>query len=421
MKFSAEHVLDINHMRYIVKNIVILFMLLIGLVHEIYASDGSSNLTGVKHRLGYALGQDMGSSLRRMNPDIDLESLFQGLRDAYDGKESAIPIEEATRLKREFASKRHEEKQALQQKLAEKNLMEGATFLEKNKSDPQVKTTLNGLQYIVMKEGSGKFPSSEDQVVIRTRGTLLSGAEFENTSNRKDEGVYVKSLVPGLAEGVQLMREGGRSRLFVPARLGYGFEGFGQFVGPFSLLIYDVELVSVNKKTGKSMYSTDTPPKGVPAQSSALPQGVEGIPGTLLPPKNQSEAHGSTLSLSAIEQAAYTVYQAFTAKLHPGSSDEEIAKSCDVLASAEFAPSCRKIFIDRREHLKQEKIMQANFDKPKLKSVDEKKKAVTVQWEERFQKGEKEISVFQMEMEVLFDKVGADWKAKKMNFVPSTH
>jgi FKBP-type peptidyl-prolyl cis-trans isomerase FklB len=129
--------------------------------------------------------------------------------------------------------------------MAEKNLSEGKAFLEENKKKEGVKTLSSGLQYKVLAEGFGKTPKAADNVTVNYKGTLINGAEFDNSYKRGQPATFkVNGVIKGWTEALQLMNEGSKWQLFIPPELGYGDRGAGP-VPPNSTLIFEVELISV--------------------------------------------------------------------------------------------------------------------------------------------------------------------------------
>ena len=134
---------------------------------------------------------------------------------------------------------------------AEKNTTEGEKFLTENKNKPGVKTTASGLQYKVLKEGSGSPPKETDTVVVNYRGTLIDGTEFDSSYKRGEPATFpVNRVIKGWTEALQLMKPGSKSQLFIPANLAYGERGAGGDIGPNATLIFEVELLNV--KPGES-------------------------------------------------------------------------------------------------------------------------------------------------------------------------
>ncbi len=126
------------------------------------------------------------------------------------------------------------------------SLQKGQLFLQENATKPGVQTTPSGLQYEVLTEGTGRSPKATDTVLVHYRGTLLDGREFDSSYARNTPISFpLNQVIPGWTEGVQLMKEGGKYRFFIPSNLAYGSRGAGGLIGPDETLIFDVELLKV--------------------------------------------------------------------------------------------------------------------------------------------------------------------------------
>lgn len=170
---------------------------------------------------------------------INVEDFAQAIKDVLDRKETAISHTEA----REIVNKYFEE---LEAKMNAANIENGKTFLEENKKNPNIHTLPSGLQYEVLKEGNGKQPKATDKVKCDYEGTLIDGTMFDSSIKRGQPAVFgVNQVIPGWVEALQLMSEGAKWRLYIPAELGYGAQGAGEMIPPHSTLIFDVELIEV--------------------------------------------------------------------------------------------------------------------------------------------------------------------------------
>ena len=195
-------------------------------------------------RVNYSLGYQIGGDFKRQGVEMNAEAVVQGIRDALsEAKPQMDPAamnETLIELKRKVVA----EQQERRKKTEYARLAAGKKFLEENASKEGVITTDSGLQYKIVKEGSGKSPGSQDQVTVHYKGTLIDGKEFDS-SYKKDEPASFRldGVIKGWSEGLQLMKEGGKSQLFVPAELAYGNRGpLGNYT-----LIFDVELISVDE------------------------------------------------------------------------------------------------------------------------------------------------------------------------------
>ena len=194
-------------------------------------------------KLSYAWGLAMGRQLKGMGvSNLDADTFRNGVMNAFDGTEPAIPVEEAQKLINDYM-------QELQDKAEKVARAEGEQFLAENGKKENVKTTASGLQYVVEKEGTGAQPSAEDEVTVHYTGKLLNGQVFDSSVNRGEPATFpLNRVIPGWTEGVQLMKEGAKYTFFIPSDLAYGPQGVPGAIPPHSTLIFDVELIKVNKK-----------------------------------------------------------------------------------------------------------------------------------------------------------------------------
>lgn len=134
----------------------------------------------------------------------------------------------------------------LQTTMAQTALDKGKAFLAENATKPGVQQTASGLQYLLIEPGKGKAPQATDTVKVNYRGTLLDGTEFDSSYKRNEPIEFpLNRVIPGWTEGLQLVKEGGKIRLFIPSQLAYGSRGAGGAIGPDETLIFDVELLQV--------------------------------------------------------------------------------------------------------------------------------------------------------------------------------
>jgi len=198
----------------------------------------------------YAFGLAMASNLKSGGLEgLNYELLNKGLKDAFtDAKPLMTEQVSQTAINNIFESlaKVREEKE---KKKYEPQIKEGETFLAQNKTKPGIKTTPSGLQYEVLTEGTGVQPKATDKVTVHYKGTLLNGLEFDSSYKRNETASFgLNQVIPGWTEGVQLMKEGGKYRFFIPYQLAYGSRGAGQDIPPFSTLIFEIELIKVGQK-----------------------------------------------------------------------------------------------------------------------------------------------------------------------------
>jgi FKBP-type peptidyl-prolyl cis-trans isomerase len=204
--------------------------------------------TTQKEKLSYAVGMNLGRQFKSQEVDIDTAMLARGIRDAIAGK-TAITEEEARTVMTAFQSEMRTKQAATMAQAAEKNSKEGEAFLAENKTKEGVVTTASGLQYKIVKEGTGPKPTLEDTVVCHYRGTLIDGTEFDSSYKRNEPAKFpVKGVIKGWTEALQLMSVGSTWQLFVPSSLAYGERGVGSQIGPNTMLIFDVELISIQPR-----------------------------------------------------------------------------------------------------------------------------------------------------------------------------
>ncbi len=205
-----------------------------------------------KDKLSYAIGMDMGGSLKRNSIDIDIDALVKGLKDALAGGKMMMTEQEQREtliaFQKEFQTKQQEKMKAL----AEKNKKEGEAFLAENKKKQGVKILPSGLQYKIITEGKGASPKETDTVTVNYRGTLIDGTEFDSSYKRNEPATFpVKGVIKGWTEALQLMKEGAKWQLFVPSDLAYGERGAGGTIGPNATLIFEVELLKIGPRENK--------------------------------------------------------------------------------------------------------------------------------------------------------------------------
>ncbi len=200
-----------------------------------------------KEKISYAIGINMAQSLNDISDEIDLPMLQKGITDKFQEKELLVSNEEARSLLQSFSEKIMAKEQEKVAMASQKSLKEGQAYLEENKTKEGVITTESGLQYKVEKEGEGKSPGNSDKIKVHYEGTTLDGTVFDSSYKRGEPATFqVNQVINGWTEGLQLMKEGGKYKLFIPAELAYGERGAGGGqIGPNEVLIFDVELLEV--------------------------------------------------------------------------------------------------------------------------------------------------------------------------------
>jgi FKBP-type peptidyl-prolyl cis-trans isomerase FklB len=191
-----------------------------------------------KEKANFAYGLNIGTSFKQNNLEFDAEAFVRGVQEAIAGKVSLTPQEQKDAYMAYL--------QAQKSKLGEKNKADGEAFLAANKSKPGVKTFESGLQYKILTEGSGESPKPDDICVVKYRGTLIDGTEFDSSAKAPDGAATFSPnrVIPGWTEALTKMKPGAKWQLFIPAQLAYGENPRGGNIGPNSTLLFDVELVS---------------------------------------------------------------------------------------------------------------------------------------------------------------------------------
>lgn len=198
-----------------------------------------------KDKEGYSLGYQFGVNLKSQGLPINLEVYTSGIRDALEGSNPQLSQEEINKIVSEIQSRAMAARQKEWNEMAGRNLSQGKVFMEENAKKEGVKTLPSGLQYRVLKEGSGKTPSATDEVTVNYKGTFIDGPEFDNSYARGTPLTFkIDKVIPGWKEALQSMKEGSKWQLFVPPQLGYGEQGAGP-IPPNSTLIFEVELFAI--------------------------------------------------------------------------------------------------------------------------------------------------------------------------------
>lgn len=200
-----------------------------------------------KAEYSYMVGMDVGRGLSSIKDDIDINVVIKALDATLKGEKTTLTEPEALAVRQDFMEKLRGEQQAKMKAEAEKNQKEGDAFLAKNKAKKGVKITASGLQYEVVKEGSGAKPVKTDTVTVNYVGTKIDGTEFDSSIKRGQPAKFpLANVIPGWTEGLQLMPVGSEYKFFIPAKLAYGEHGPPQ-IGPDATLIFDVTLISIDK------------------------------------------------------------------------------------------------------------------------------------------------------------------------------
>jgi FKBP-type peptidyl-prolyl cis-trans isomerase FklB len=191
----------------------------------------------------YAFGMLVGNSLaRQISSDLNMDIVLKALTDKLKGQPMTMELEAASQYYTAYDQK-------LQAEAKDKNRLEGEKFLMENKKRAEVKTTASGLQYEVLKKGTGTVsPKATDKVTVHYHGTLIDGTVFDSSVERGQTASFgLNQVIPGWTEGLQLMSVGDKFRFYIPANLAYGERSPSAKIKPNSTLIFDVELFSIGQ------------------------------------------------------------------------------------------------------------------------------------------------------------------------------
>jgi FKBP-type peptidyl-prolyl cis-trans isomerase FklB len=210
------------------------------------APAAETELKDQKEKVSYSIGIDIGNTLKRQMIDVNAELLNRGIRDGLSGTKPLLTEEQIKETMSAFQKDMVAKQAAAKKATGEKNAAEAKKFLAENKAKEGVKTTASGLQYKVLKEGTGPSPKATETVKVNYRGTTLDGTEFDSSYKRGQPASFpVNRVIKGWTEGLQLMKVGSKYQLFVPADLAYGERGAGSDIGPNATLIFEVELLGI--------------------------------------------------------------------------------------------------------------------------------------------------------------------------------
>lgn len=227
-------------------------------------STSSSALSSQKDKFSYALGMNLGSNLQKQSVPVNPDMLVQGMKDAMSGGKMLLTEDEARAAVMEMQKQVQAQMQEKAKVMGETNKKEGDAFLAANKGKEGVTTLPSGLQYKVITNGTGAKPKADDTVVCNYKGTLIDGKEFDSSYKRGEPATFaVNGVIKGWTEALQLMPVGSKWQLFVPPDLAYGDRGAGADIGPNATLIFEVELMSIEKKDAaeKAPAESKTPAK----------------------------------------------------------------------------------------------------------------------------------------------------------------
>jgi FKBP-type peptidyl-prolyl cis-trans isomerase FklB len=204
-------------------------------------------MDSTREKVSYCIGLETGKNLKNQFDDLDTALLLQGFQDALHGNAPQLAKEEVQRVLAALKQQIEKQQREFVAKMAQDNKRAGDAFLAENRRKEGVVTLPSGLQYQVLKTGSGPSPTLMDQVSCHYHGTFVDGHVFDSSYARGEPYTFpVNRVIPGWAEALQLMKVGDKWRLFIPAYLAYGEMGFANQIPPNMALIFDMELVSIS-------------------------------------------------------------------------------------------------------------------------------------------------------------------------------
>ncbi len=232
------------------------------------ASAPVAALSTQDQKVSYILGMNIGKQFKANGVPLDQTSFLDGIKTSSDGGEPKLSQEEIQKTMMAF-QKDMEAKQAEAEKkqkadmelAATKNKDDGAKFLAENGKKTGVTTTASGLQYEVIKAGTGPKPAATDTVTVHYVGTLLDGKEFDSSVKRNEPATFaLNAVIPGWVEALQLMPEGSKWKIVLPPELAYGPGGTGGDIGPNATLVFEVELLKVGAEAPAAIPAPEAQP-----------------------------------------------------------------------------------------------------------------------------------------------------------------
>ena len=224
------------------KKIIIGTVVSLGLASAVLA-EGTNVLTDTKSRVSYAIGLNIGHSFKAQDMDVDVDLVTRAMKDVAAGQPELMTEPEVKQTLKAFQQEMMAKQQQKRAEMAVKGKAEGETFLAANKNQPGVQTLPDGLQYLVITNGTGAIPTASDTVTVNYRGTLMDGTEFDSSYKRGQPASFqVGGVIRGWTEALQKMTVGSKWKLFIPSELAYGESG-QRGIPPNAVLIFEVELL----------------------------------------------------------------------------------------------------------------------------------------------------------------------------------
>ena len=219
------------------KQILTSLVVLLGLTNI-----NAQNLNSEMEKVSYSLGVSIATNVKSQGLDkVDYESIADAFRDVFENNQLQISEQEANVVLQDYFGQ-------IASKKKQENIQAGQDFLDQNAKREGVTTTESGLQYEILTPGVGESPKETDKVTVHYHGTLIDGTVFDSSVERGEPATFpVNGVIAGWVEALQLMNPGAKYKLFIPSNLAYGERGAGGAIGPNSTLIFEVELISIDK------------------------------------------------------------------------------------------------------------------------------------------------------------------------------
>lgn len=202
----------------------------------------------ISYSIGYLQGSGMAAFFKNQGVDLDTDTVIEAFKAGLTGLKAPLTEQEMHETMNSFQKTIASRQAERAKETAEKNSKAGEAFLAANAKKEGVFTLPSGLQYRILKEGTGPLPKATDKVKVNYRGTLIDGTEFDSSYKRGEPAVFqVDKVIAGWTEALQLMKTGSKWEVFIPAKLAYGDRAVGSVIGPDSVLVFDIELLSIEK------------------------------------------------------------------------------------------------------------------------------------------------------------------------------
>ncbi len=224
----------------------LLAIIIVGIFAANIANSQTKELKTFQDSVAYAIGMQIGGNLLMDSLMLDLDIVNQGMYDALYSGDKKLNDARMGQVMQKFQQELVAKQEAKAEAAGGENLKIAEDFLAENKKKEGINVTESGLQYEIVKEGTGKTPAKTDTVEVHYEGTLIDGTVFDSSYERGETIEFpLDRVIPGWTEGVQLMKEGAIYNFYIHPDLGYGQRGAGQDIGPNEMLIFKVELIKV--------------------------------------------------------------------------------------------------------------------------------------------------------------------------------